>query len=126
MMILKLAMATVLALFTATPLQPVSAPLQQPPGARASFVYGINGSGGESFDLQVSASQWENFSHGERLDVAHQNMGRQTWIAVTNYVDRGVRKAGICRAGWMLGEYSLDTDGTRHFKGLCVRMPTRT
>src|SRR6266702_2677462 len=109
MMILKFTAATVLALFTATPMLPVGAPMLQPPGARASFVYGINGSGGESFDLQVSASQWENFSHGERLDVAHQNMGPHTWIAVTDYVDRGARKAGICSAGWKLGEYSLDT-----------------
>ena len=65
MMLLKLA-TTVLASILTVP--------ASPSGATASFVYGINDVGGESFDLQVPASQWPQFAHGERLDVAHHRV----------------------------------------------------
>lgn len=115
-MILKLASIAV-AVLTATPIPPDA--------AVASFIYGLNARGSESFDLQVPASQWRQFAHGERLDVMHQQAGPQTWKAVYDYVERATRHAGICSQGWMLAEYTVDTDDTRHFKGICRPAPSR-
>lgn len=94
--------------------------VSQPADLVATFKHRVMPTGVVAFDLRIPASSWLLFSHGEPLDLEHQAFGPHTRKLVHELIDAGTALAHICRDGWVMGRPSIDEEGTRHFRGVCV------